>query len=103
MKREDWAEEGASSGPSVWYMGGRVIAGVYGHMENVRLGLTLSLFATVFQTEVKAIMKSAQASYELEKRICQCSICSDSRAALTYLLSPRIDSDVYRKVLGRLS
>jgi len=97
--RQEWEEKGEKlpGDGEVWYTDGSRIeersgAGYYCRSNGRGTFITLGSFATVFQSEVMAILGYAQRLEELrssEKELC---ICSDSQAALMVLTTQKTTS-----------
>ena len=97
LQREDWLRPQGPrlSGGAVLFTDGSRTgsgsgAGIYCREKGIHESIPLGRFATVFQSEVMAIMRCAQDLLEIGgERI---SICSDSQAALKALDSPILTS-----------
>jgi ribonuclease HI len=78
-------------------------SGIFGVRPNWSLSFSLGKFATVFQTEIYAIL---QCAYENIRRACRNKwilIFSDSQAALRALDGPKVNSDLVVECINALS
>jgi ribonuclease HI len=78
-------------------------SGIFGVRPNRSLSFCLGKFATVFQTEIYAIL---QCAYENKRRAYRNKwilIFSDSQAALRALVGPKVTSDLVSECLNALS
>ncbi|XP_011698268.1 PREDICTED: uncharacterized protein LOC105456144 [Wasmannia auropunctata] len=111
--REEWErhEVPVIRNGDVWYTDGSKTdtgagAGIYGCRKGVREALPLGELTTVFQAEVAAIMRCAQALIAPGGKRERIRICSDSRAALGALGACIFDSRLVwecKNALDRLS
>ena len=110
--REEWLLQGEElpGTEEVWYTDGsrseeRSGAGYYCRRDGKGAFLCLGRYATVFQTEIMAILRCAQRIEELSHTSKQITICTDSRAALGALSRPATTSELVwecKKALARL-
>jgi ribonuclease HI len=76
---------------------------IFGVRPNRSLGFSLGKFATVFQTEMYAILQCAYENIRRVYRNKRILIFSDSQAALRALDGPKVTSDLVVKCLNALS
>lgn len=87
-KREEWQNEShfTGSGSTIFTDGSRMDgqsgAGIFSNSENIKLHIPLGGFATVFQTEIHAILLGAQILLEKQTTNKTLRFFSDSQAAL---------------------
>jgi ribonuclease HI len=91
----------------IWYTDGSKTvsgtgSGIYGLRPNRSLGFSLGEFATVFQTEIYAILQCAYENIRRDYRDKRILILSDSQAALRALGSPKVISRLVSECLEAL-
>ncbi|XP_043464494.1 uncharacterized protein LOC122499953 [Leptopilina heterotoma] len=107
--RIDW-KKGFPLGDEVWYTDGSKMDcgagfGIYRKIGCIKVAESLGQYATVWQTEVCAILTCAQISIRNGTNGKRISICVDSQAALGALKNPTIESKLVwecRSVLDEL-
>jgi ribonuclease HI len=92
----------------VWFTDGSRIpsgtgSGSFGVRPNRSLSFSLGKFATVFQTEIYAILQCAYENIRRAYRNKRILIFSDSQAALRALDGPKVKSDLVAEYLNALS
>jgi ribonuclease HI len=92
----------------VWFTDGSRMpsgtgSGIFGARPNTSLGFSLGKFATVFQTEIYAILQCACENIRRAYRNMRILIFSDSQAALTALVGPKVKSHLVAECLNALS
>jgi hypothetical protein len=78
-------------------------SGIFGLKPNRSLSFPLGKFATVFQTEIHAILQCAYESLRRAYKNKRILIFSDSQAALKALSSPKVTSALVAECLDALS
>lgn len=103
-KRDDWSslEDMLRPAEIVWFTDGSKSeegsgAGIYGERPRLKISCALGKFATVFQTEVYAILVCAQENIRRRYSNRHIYICSDSQAALKALASVRTKSSLVQE------
>jgi ribonuclease HI len=77
-------------------------SGIFGVRPNMSLGFPLDKFATVFQTEIYAILQSAHENIRAYRNK-WIIIFSDSQATLRAPVAPNVTSDLVAECLNALS
>jgi hypothetical protein len=95
-------------GALIWFPDGsransEMGSGIFGLRPNRSLNFPLGKFATVFQTEVYAILQYARENIRRAYKNKQILIFSDSQAALKALSSPKVTSALVAECLDTLS
>jgi len=78
-------------------------SGIFGLRPNISFSFPLGKFATVFQTEINAILRCAYENIRRAYKNKQILIFSDSQAALKALSGPKVTSGMVAECLDALS
>jgi hypothetical protein len=92
----------------VWFTDGSRVSsgmgsGIFGVRPNSSLGFSLGKFATLFQTEIYAILQCAYENIRRAYSNKRILIFSDSQVALRTLVGPKVKSDLVAECLNALS